>query len=65
MENKNMTIIMTHFENDYYNVDYRKRYNEYENDVRVQIYYDDNDLMDLINIATHHIKRCNRIIIER
>ena len=34
---ENMTIIMTHFENDYYNVDYRKKYNEYENDVRVQI----------------------------
>jgi hypothetical protein len=65
MEKKNMTIIMTHFENDYYDVDYRKKYNEYENDVRVQIYYDDNDLMDLINIATNQIKRCNRIIIER
>ena len=65
MNKKNMTIIMTHFENDYYDVDYRKKYNEYENDVRVQIYYDDNDLMDLINIATHQIKRCNRIIIER
>lgn len=65
MEKKNMTIIMTHFENDYYGVDYRKKYNEYENDVRVQIYYDDNDLIDLINIATNHIVRCNRIIIER
>ena len=65
MKNDNMTIIMTHFENDYYNVDYRKRYNEYENDVRVQIYYDDSDLIDLINIATRQIVRCNRIIIER
>ena len=65
MNKKNMTIIMTHFENDYYNVDYRKKYNEYENDIRVQIYYDDSDLMDLINIATQHIVRCNKIIIER
>lgn len=62
---KNMTIIMTNFKNDYYDVDYRKRYNEYENDIYVQIYYNDNDLIDLINIATQHIARCNRIIIER
>lgn len=62
---ENMTIVMTHFENDYYNVDYRKRYNEYENDVRVQIYYNDNDLMDLINIAMRQIVGCNKIIIER
>ena len=61
----NMTIIMTHFENDYYNVDYRKKYNESENDVRVQIYYNDSDLVDLINIAMHQIVGCNRIIIER
>ncbi len=61
----NMTIVMTHFENDYYNVDYHKKYNEYENDVRVQVYYNDSDLVDLINIAMHQIVGCNRIIIER
>lgn len=62
---KNMTIVMVNYNSDYYNTDYKAKYNIHENDVRVQIWYDKNDLMELINIATNQIVRCNTIIIEK
>lgn len=62
---KNMTIIMVNCNGDYYNTDYKAKYNIYKNDVRVQIWYDEKDLMDLIEIATKQIRRCNTIIIEK
>ena len=63
--NKNMTIVMVNHNSDYHNTDYKTKYNVHENDLRVQIWYDEMDLMDLIEIATNHIKRCNTIIIEK
>lgn len=63
--NKNMTIVMVNHNSDYYDTDYKTKYNVHENDLRVQIWYDKSDLMDLIDIATNQIKRCNTIIIEK
>ena len=62
---KNMTIVMVNYNSDYYNTDYKAKYNVHENDLRVQIWYDKKDLMDLIDIATNQIVRCNTIIIEK
>ena len=63
--NKNMTIVMVNYNSDYYNTDYKAKYNVHKNDLRVQIWYDEKDLMDLIDIATNQIVRCNTIIIEK
>lgn len=63
--NNNMTIIMVNYNSDYYNTDYKAKYNVHENDLRVQIWYDEKDLMDLIEIATNQIVKCDTIIIEK
>ena len=63
--NKNMTIVMVNHNSNYHDTDYKAKYNVCENDLRVQIWYDESDLMDLIDIATNHIVRCNTIIIEK
>lgn len=62
---KNITIVMVNHNSDYYNTDYKAKYNVHENDLRVQIWYDEWDLMDLIDIATKQIVRCDTIIIEK
>ena len=63
--NKNMTIVMVNYNSDYHDIDYKAKYNAHGNDVRVQIWYDEKDLMDLIEIAMKHIVRCDTIIIEK
>lgn len=62
---KNITIVMVNHNSDYYDTDYKAKYNVYDNDLRVQIWYDKSDLMDLIDIATNQIVGCNTIIIEK
>lgn len=62
---KNMTIVMVNHNSNYHDTDYKAKYNVQENDVRVQIWYDEKDLMDLVNIATNQIERCDTIIIEK
>lgn len=63
--NKSMTIVMINHNSDYCDTDYKAKYNVHENDLRVQIWYDKSDLMDLIDIATNQIVRCDTIIIEK
>lgn len=63
--NKGMTIVMVNHKSDYHNTDYKTKYNVHENDLRVQIWYDKSDLMDLIDIATNQIVGCDTIIIEK
>lgn len=59
------TIIMTNFQNDYFNTDYRKKYNINYNEMRVQVWYNESDLMDLVKIAMCQIETCDTIIIEK
>ena len=61
----NMTIIMVRHNSNYHDIDYKEKYNVYENDIRIQIWYNESDLLDLVNIAMNQIVRCNRIIIEK
>lgn len=48
-----------------YEIDYREKYNEYNNDIHVYFWYDKNDLMDVISNIVNQVDVCNTLIIEK